>query len=89
MIRSESWAVLEDYYLSGKLRCIGVSNYTVGHLQELLDHCRVVPHVLQIELHPHYQQRQLVDFCREKGIHVQVEVQMLFLKRVIIIIYHK
>ena len=40
----------------GKIRAIGVSNYTVNHLQQLVSECEIVPHVVQIELHPHYQQ---------------------------------
>ena len=71
VLRSESWRVLEEYYKRGVLRSIGVSNYTEAHLTELLEQCEIVPHVLQTELHPHYQQRSLVQLCREKDIHVQ------------------
>ena len=70
-LRLESWRVLEEYYQQGKFRAIGVSNYTVSHLTELLDCCSVVPHVLQTELHPHYQQQPLVQLCRDNNIHVQ------------------
>ena len=71
ILRQESWAVLERFYEEGKFRAIGVSNYTRSHLEELLSHCRVAPHVLQTELHPHYQQPELVSFCRLHNIHVQ------------------
>ena len=71
ILRQESWKVLERFYREGKLRTIGVSNYTQGHLEELLDYCEVTPHVLQTELHPHYQQTELVKFCRLHNIHVQ------------------
>ena len=71
ILRQESWRVLERFYRDGKLRSIGVSNYTQRHLEELLDHCEVAPHVLQTELHPHYQQTELVKFCRLHNIHVQ------------------
>ena len=70
-LRLESWRVLEEYYRQGKFRSIGVSNYTVDHLTELLASCSVVPHVLQTELHPHYQQQPLVQLCRDHDIHVQ------------------
>ena len=70
-LRLESWRVLEEYYHQGKFRSIGVSNYTVAHLTELLASCSVVPHVLQTELHPHYQQQPLVQLCRDHDIHVQ------------------
>ena len=71
ILRQESWKVMERFYREGKLRAIGVSNYTQGHLEELLGHCEVAPHVLQTELHPHYQQTELVKFCRLHNIHVQ------------------
>ncbi|XP_054851155.1 glyoxal reductase-like [Eublepharis macularius] len=69
--RQQSWRALERLYESGKLRAIGVSNYTVEHLQELLMSCRVPPAVLQVEFHPELAQSELLDFCRQKGIHLQ------------------
>jgi len=70
-LRAESWKVLETNYKERKFHSIGVSNYTLEHMKELLENCDIVPHVLQIELHPHYQQRELVSFCAAQGIHVQ------------------
>ena len=51
-LREESWRVLEENFRIGKLRSIGVSNYTLDHLHQMLETCQVVPHVLQVELHP-------------------------------------
>ena len=68
--RQQSWKVLEEFHARGVLKSIGVSNYEIGHLKDLLADCSTVPHVNQIEVHPHYQQRDLVKFCRENGIHV-------------------
>ena len=51
-LREESWRTLEENFKIGKLRSIGVSNYTLDHLHQLLEICHVVPHVLQVELHP-------------------------------------
>ena len=51
-LREESWRTLEENFKTGKLRSIGVSNYTLDHLHQLVDTCKVVPHVLQVELHP-------------------------------------
>ena len=53
-LRKQSWQVLEDFYDKGVLKSIGVSNYNIDHLQELLNGCRVKPHVNQVEIHPHY-----------------------------------
>ncbi|XP_006129712.2 glyoxal reductase-like isoform X3 [Pelodiscus sinensis] len=69
--RWESWQILEQMHHAGHLRAIGVSNYTLQHLQELLAHCRVPPAVLQVEFHPELPQRELWDFCRHHGIHLQ------------------
>ncbi|XP_060792310.1 glyoxal reductase [Neoarius graeffei] len=69
--RLQSWAVLEELYNSGKFKAIGVSNYTVRHLLELLESCRVPPAVLQMECHPKLVQKQLRGICKEAGIHFQ------------------
>lgn len=58
-LRTESWKGLEDLHKSGQLRSIGVSNYTVRHLEELLKICTVKPAVNQVEFSIHY--RQSVD----------------------------
>lgn len=70
ILRSESWKVLESYHKRGVLKSIGVSNYEVRHLEELLSECSVIPQVNQIELHPQYQSRELVAFCKSKNIHL-------------------
>ncbi|HEX7091906.1 MAG TPA: aldo/keto reductase [Longimicrobiales bacterium] len=69
-LRLESWRALERAYEEGKARAIGVSNYMVRHLEELLPRCRVVPAVNQIELSPwSWRSRQdVVELCRAHGI---------------------
>ena len=52
VLRQESWKTMEENFKSGKLRAIGVSNYTLEHLHQLLEACEVVTHVLQVEVHP-------------------------------------
>ncbi|XP_063172951.1 glyoxal reductase-like [Candoia aspera] len=69
--RLQSWRALERLHEAGRLRAIGVSNYTVQHLQELLAHCRVTPAVLQVEFHPELAQSELLKFCSQNGIHLQ------------------
>lgn len=69
--RSQSWAVLEELYDSGKFKAIGVSNYTERHLLELFKSCRVPPAVLQMECHPKLIQIQLRDMCKKAGVHFQ------------------
>lgn len=71
--RVESWHALEELQKQGLALSIGVSNFMVKHLKELLDASGVVPAVNQIELHPfNYKQRQeVVEFCREHDIVVE------------------
>lgn len=66
--RLEQWRALEDIKLSGKARSIGVSNYGVQHLEELLASCRIVPSINQVELTPFYTRRDLVTYCLSKNI---------------------
>ncbi|XP_026229652.1 aldo/keto reductase [Anabas testudineus] len=67
-MRAETWRALEELYKEGVCRAIGVSNFMVHHLEQLLEDCSVVPHVNQVEYHPFQQPKQLIDYCRQKGI---------------------
>lgn len=71
VLRKETWLELENLQKEGKLRAIGVSNYTANHLKELLSYCSVRPAVLQVECHPYLVQRELVNLCRQEGVHFQ------------------
>jgi diketogulonate reductase-like aldo/keto reductase len=64
----ETWKALETLYQDKKVRAIGVSNFHVSHLQELLDQTDIVPAVNQLECHPYMSQKELRAFCRENGI---------------------
>lgn len=65
---TETWAAMEAMHRDGKACAIGVSNFTLPMMEQLLATCQIRPAVLQIELHPYLQQNELVDFCKEKGI---------------------
>lgn len=71
--RQESWEALERVHEEGRARAIGVSNYMVDHLEEVLEQGEVVPAVNQIELHPfNYRSRlDVVELCRERRIAVE------------------
>lgn len=66
----ESWRALEELYLEGKIKAIGVCNFTFRHLSEMLPHIKIMPMVNQIELHPQFPQNRTVDFCKRFNIHV-------------------
>ncbi|CAK9820766.1 Aldose reductase [Anthophora plagiata] len=71
-LRTKTWDKLVDLQKQGFIRSLGVSNYTVDHLEELLKNCKgVPPAVNQVECHPHYCQEGLIKYCKGKGIHVQ------------------
>ncbi|ESP02235.1 hypothetical protein LOTGIDRAFT_205112 [Lottia gigantea] len=70
-LRRESWQAMEQLYNEGKIKNIGVSNYLQRHIEELLEYCTIPPAVLQIEFHPHLQQKPLIEFCQEKNIFFQ------------------
>jgi len=70
-MRLESWKAMEEMYTAGLLKSIGVSNFTVEHLEDLIQHSSIVPHVNQVELHPHFPQKHLVEYCTGKNIHLQ------------------
>ena len=69
--RQEAYAELEKLHDAGTAKHIGVSNYTIRHLEELLSACRVKPAVNQVELHVYLQQPELRAFCRQNGIAVE------------------
>ena len=69
--RRESWRALEKAFADGKAKAIGVSNYMVPHLRDVLDHAVVKPHVNQIELTPFLQRRDTRALCAEHGIVVE------------------
>jgi alcohol dehydrogenase (NADP+) len=66
----ETWARMEAAVAAGLTRHIGVSNFSVKKLGELLPRCKIKPEVNQVELHPLLQQSALVAYCASQGIHV-------------------
>ena len=67
----ESWRALEAIYNDGQARAIGVCNFDVDHLQNLMDHANIMPMVNQIEFNPRIHQPDTVAFCQDN--HIQLE----------------
>jgi diketogulonate reductase-like aldo/keto reductase len=63
-----AWRALEEAVDAGRLRGIGVSNFTVDDVEALLPKARIAPVVNQVELHPHWQQPNLLPYLAAKGI---------------------
>jgi diketogulonate reductase-like aldo/keto reductase len=70
-LRLESWRARERLSADSRARSIGVSNFLVPHLEELLAHAHVVPAVDQIECSPFLQRRETVALCARHGIVVE------------------
>lgn len=70
-LRRDSWRAMEQLLRDGKCRAIGVSNYTVRHLNELLADAAVVPAVDQVELSPFLYQRDILRFAEEHRIQIE------------------
>lgn len=66
-----TWRAMEDLYFEGKVKAIGVTNYSIRHLKQLMRTCRVKPMVNQVEFHPRLIQTELLEFCKKEGIAVQ------------------
>ena len=67
----ETWKAMEKLYKEGKIRAIGVSNFLVHHLEELMSSCEIKPMVNQIEFHPGHNQKETVEFCKKHEIVVE------------------
>ena len=65
---SDTWAQLEALVKKGKVRSIGVSNFSVLNLEKILPTATIVPAVNQLELHVYNPQHKLLEYCRSKGI---------------------
>lgn len=59
---------MEELYKSGKVKAIGVANWSIPYLEELRKTWTVVPAVNQVELHPYLPQQELRRYCQKHGI---------------------
>lgn len=62
---------MEKAYKEGKVRAIGLSNFNQGQIEEILSLCEVKPAVLQTEVHPYFQERELKKFLERAGMVIQ------------------
>jgi diketogulonate reductase-like aldo/keto reductase len=71
VVRGKAWKDIEAIHAEGRAKSIGVSNYTIRHLEQLLKECNIKPAVNQVELHVYLQQPELLAYCAEHGITVE------------------
>ncbi|HBS46861.1 MAG TPA: aldo/keto reductase [Paenibacillus sp.] len=67
----ETWRALETLYKEGRVKAIGVSNFQIHHLEDVMKDAEFKPMVNQVELHPYLSQQALLSFCKEQGIQLE------------------
>lgn len=67
----EAWRALETLYKEKRVKAIGVSNFHIHHLEELLKDAEITPMINQVEFHPHLTQKELHNFCKEHSIQLE------------------
>ncbi len=70
-VRNETWKAMTTLLKQGKTRAVGVSNFTIRHLEELLDTTDVTPAVNQVEFNPFLYQKELLNYCRQNSIQLE------------------
>lgn len=66
----DTWRAMEKIYKSGRVKVIGLSQFEIKHLAPLLFKAEIKPMINQIEIHPQFQQRELIEYCRQNNIQV-------------------
>ena len=69
-LRKESWRAMEALLKKEKCRAVGVRNFTIRHLEELIEESEITPSVNQVEFHPFLYQKELLEYCQMKRIQV-------------------
>jgi D-xylose reductase len=66
----ETWKAMEELVKEGLVRNIGVSNFGIALLRDLINGAGIVPAVNQIEVHPYLTSKNLLKYCKKKGVQV-------------------
>lgn len=70
-INAETWRGLEKLYKEGYVKSIGICNFKVHHLENLQQTAEILPHINQIECHPGMLQKDILQYCGQRGIQVE------------------
>ena len=70
-MNAETWRAMEDLYMEGKIKAIGVSNFKIHHLESLMKNARIKPMVNQIECTIGFIQQDVIDYCHQNDILVE------------------
>jgi len=67
----ETWAAMEEILAKGYAKSIGVCNFQVHHLKDLISNSKIKPAINQIELHPYLSQSEIREYCKQNNILVE------------------
>jgi len=67
----DTWRAFEELYEAKKVRAIGLSNFLQHHIEKLMENATIYPMVDQLEIHPGYNQADIVAYCQQQGIVVE------------------
>ncbi len=67
----ETYRAMEYIYSSGKAKAIGVCNFNIAQLEDLMEHSNIVPAINQVEMHPHLSQNELLNFANAHKIQLE------------------
>ena len=79
--RNHSWKAFIELRERGLCKSIGVSNFTIEHLAEIEAKFGILPAVNQVEFHPYYYQKELLDYCNSKNIIIEAYSPLAHAKR--------
>ncbi|KAM7534169.1 hypothetical protein Aperf_G00000116834 [Anoplocephala perfoliata] len=67
----DTWSAMEELIPAGLVKSIGVSNYNKRQIERILEHCKIVPAVNQVEVNLHWLNTKLIEFCSSKNIVIE------------------
>lgn len=67
----EVWRALTEYYKTGKLRAIGVSNFETADIQNIIDNAEIAPMVNQVRVHIGHTPKEVIDYCQSRSILIE------------------
>eukprot|EP00434_Breviolum_minutum_P024252 symbB.v1.2.021415.t1/scaffold1848.1/size98926/4 len=66
-----TWRAMEELYEQGLVKAIGVTNYSLRHLKQIMKNCKIKPMINQVEFHPRLVQTEMLEFCQKNDIVLQ------------------
>ena len=71
IVQNESFMYFDNLPKLKEIKAIGLSNFQVAQIQEIIDQCEIPPMIMQVECHPYYPAEHVYDFCKKNHIQLQ------------------